>query len=126
MPLLYAIDSAQQCTFMHVSGVIDDWELGTTVQQLWDEDLFDPGYARVIDAWSISEWRADTGLLRAIATDVRAKHPRQVALVARSEPVVAEFQIYVDSLGDIRDAFSRVWSRQSLGSESDFRIAGHP
>src|SRR5690349_14816698 len=86
---------------MHASGVIDDWELGTKVQKLWDEDLFNPEYARVIDAWSVAEWRADTRLLRAIATDVRAKHPRQVAMLARSEPVLAEFQIYVDSLGDI-------------------------
>jgi hypothetical protein len=97
---LYFIDDDQQCIFMHFSGVIDDWDLGTHAQQVWADPAFHPHFARLIDASEVSEWRAGATLLRAIASDVRIKSPRKVALVAQSEPVLAELNLYAASLAD--------------------------
>jgi hypothetical protein len=80
--------------------VINDWELGTRAQELWDDSTFRPHFARLIDASDVSEWRAGASLLRAIASDVRIKSPRKVALVANSEPVLTEINLYAESLAD--------------------------
>lgn len=86
---------------MCISGVIGDWELGTKAQQLWDEPAYKPHFARLIDASDILAWRAGTSLLRAIASDVRIGSPRRVAMVAKSEPVLAQFKLYAEDLRDI-------------------------
>src|SRR4051794_5354160 len=99
--LLYVIDDYQQCIFMHLSGVMGDWELGTRAQDLWQEPAFQPNFARFVDGSDIVEWRAETSLVRAIASDVRAKRPRKVALVGRAEPVLAGFKMYAESLAGI-------------------------
>lgn len=96
--MTYVIDDQQQCIFMHLSGVIGEWELGTTAQQLWAEPAFRPDFARFIDVSSLIELRAGTRLLRAIASDVRAKTPSRVAFVAPSETVLADINLYAESL----------------------------
>lgn len=101
MPLCYLIDSAQHCIFVHLSGAIDDWELGTKAQRLWAEPAFVPHFARLIHASDTLEWRAGTSLLRAIATDVRTSGPTRVAMVARHEPVLTEFTQYAESLAGL-------------------------
>ena len=86
---------------MRMSGVIGDWELGTRAQQLWAEPAYQPHFARLIDASGSLEWRAGTSLVRAIASDVRMNGPRKVALVAQSEPVLSEFNLYAESLAGV-------------------------
>jgi hypothetical protein len=98
MPVQYFIDTGQGCIFMHVSGVIDDWELGTAVQRLWHDQAFDPKYSRLIDGSEISEMRTGSNLLQAIAEDVRSNEPRKIALVAKSEQVRSVFELYKASL----------------------------
>jgi hypothetical protein len=99
--LAYVIDEQQQCVFIHLSGVIGAWELGTTAQQLWAEPAFDPRFARLIDLSQLTELRAGTSLLRAIASDVRAKSPSKVALAAHSETVLADIKLYAESLDGV-------------------------
>jgi hypothetical protein len=99
--LLYVIDTGQQAIFMHLSGVISDWELGTRAQQVWEEPAFRPQFARLIDASDVIDWRAETSLLRAIASDVRMNNPSKVALVAQSEPILTQLNLYVESLAGI-------------------------
>jgi hypothetical protein len=96
--LTYVIDEQQHCVFIHLSGVIGAWELGTAAQQLWAEPAFDPRFARLVDFSELKELRAETSLLRAIASDVRAKSPSRVALAAQSETVLADIQFYAESL----------------------------
>jgi len=99
--LTYVIDEQQQCIFMHLSGVIGEWELGTKAQQLWAEPAFRPDFARFIDVSCLAELRAGTRLLRAIASDVRAKIPSKVALVAPSETVLPDISFYAESLDGV-------------------------
>ncbi len=101
MSLSYVIDSGQRCIFMHLWGVITEWELGTRAQQLWEEPAFQPHLARLIDASDVTDWQADTNLLRAIASDLRPNAPRKVAMVAQSKPVLAELNVYAESLAGI-------------------------
>jgi hypothetical protein len=96
--LTYVIDDEQQCVFIHLSGVIDAWELGTAAQQLWAEPAFDPHFARFVDFSELIELRAGASLIRAIASDVRATTPTRVALVARPATVLADIKLYADSL----------------------------
>lgn len=96
--MTYVIDEQQQCIFMHLSGVIGEWELGTAAQHLWAEPAFRPQFARFIDFSSLIELRAGTSLLRAIASDVRAKSPTRVALAADSGAVLADITFYAESL----------------------------
>lgn len=101
MSLTYVIDEQQQCIFMHLSGVIGEWELGTAAQQLWAEPAFRPQFARFIDVSQLNELRTGTSLLRAIASDVRAKSPRRVALAAHSETILADVKLYAESLDGV-------------------------
>jgi len=87
---------------MHLSGAINDWELGTQAQRLWAEPTFGPHFARLIQASDTLELRAGPSLLNAIASDVRDKGPTGVALVAQYEPVFTEFNQYAESLVGIR------------------------
>ena len=99
--MTYVIDEEQQCIFMQLSGVIGEWELGTAAQQLWAEPAFRPHFARFVDVSRMIELRAGTGLLRAIASDVRAKSPSRVALIAPSETVIADVRLYAESLAGV-------------------------
>ena len=101
MPLCYFIDVEQHCIFMHLSGAIDEWELGTKAQRLWAEPAFIPHFARLIQASDSLEWRAGTPLLRAIASDVRSSAPTGVAMVAQNEPVFTDFTRYAESLAGV-------------------------
>src|SRR5690348_14355363 len=83
---------------MHLSGLINDWELGTKAQQLWEEPRYGPHFARFIQASNSLEWRAETSLIRAIASDVRSSGPRKVALVAQYEPMLTVFKHYSENL----------------------------
>lgn len=112
--LLYVIDAPQKCIFMHLSGEIGTWELGTRVQQLWGEPAFNPYFARLIQASDVIKWAAETSLLRAIATDVRVKSPSKVAMVAQAEPVISEFKLYVESLTGVP---ARVFDRLQEAAE---------
>lgn len=98
MSLTYVIDEQQKCIFMHLSGVIGEWELGTTAQHLWADPAFRPQFARLIDLLNLTELRAGTSLLHAIASDVRAKSPTRVALAADSGTVLADITFYAESL----------------------------
>lgn len=86
---------------MHLSDVIDDWELGTKAQRLWAEPVFVAHFARLIHASDNLEWRAGPSLLRAIASDVRTGGPTGVALVAPYGPVFTEFKVYAENLADV-------------------------
>jgi hypothetical protein len=99
--MLYIIDDCQRCIFVYLSGVVGDWELGTTAQRLWEETASNNQFARLIDGSNIAEWRAGKALVRAIASDVRLKSPSKVGMVAQTEPVLADFKIYTESLAGI-------------------------
>ncbi len=101
MPFRYLIDVEQRCVFMHLSDVIDDWTLGTTAQQLWAEQAFNPTYSRLVDGTAVSAMKTDFKLLQAIAADVRSRHPEKVALVADSEDVQLAFEQYRSSLNGV-------------------------
>jgi hypothetical protein len=81
--------------------VIGAWELGTAAQQLWAEPAFDPRFARLVDFSDLTELRAGTSLLRAIASDVRATSPSRVALAADAETVLEDIKFYAESLDGV-------------------------
>jgi hypothetical protein len=98
----YVIETNQRCVFLHVSGVIDNWTLARALQRLWGERDFDPQYSRLVDGSEVSDMQTDSDLLQAIATDVRSKPPRKIALVPpASERVRSAFNAYRESLGDV-------------------------
>lgn len=98
MRLAFTIDARQKCIFVHLSGTIADWALGTLAQEVWEHNDFDPTFARMYDALEISSWQTDPSLLHAIGGDVRVREPKSVALIARSEAVVTGFSLIFDSL----------------------------
>ena len=79
---------------MHFAGVVDDWALGTFAQRLWENNTAYPGFARLIDARSVSEWVVETKLVTAIAEDVRAARPRKIALIGTLPAAIAAFEAY--------------------------------
>jgi hypothetical protein len=83
---------------MYLYGSIDDWDLGTRAQALWDDPAFDPRFARLVDASAITQMTLAPTMVKAIAEDVRNNDAPKVALIARSDTIRDVFAEYRTAL----------------------------
>jgi hypothetical protein len=107
MPLSYVIDAKQQCVFIYLFGAIDDWGIGMGIQELWEDEDFDPHYNRFIDGREIRCLMTTPDLIQAVAKDVLSSRPRMVALIAASAATCKVFAQYEHTLTGIS---SRIFS----------------
>lgn len=80
MPMRYIVDAGQRCIFIHLSGVVTSWEIGTNAQRVWGDERFEPFYSRLVDCSDVLEL-PDSPVIQAIGEDSSSDRVLRMAAI---------------------------------------------